>query len=146
MKSTRSVWFATHSYRNVTMEEGSQGAAIGSANVDPLYPRGWRQCLESAGATLDAHREILCTVPSGVGANLTLAVFVGRSPGLNGQAIISNLMPFSYNPPSITYAKPTPINAAGENITFYGTNLADNWGVRCQRFISLLLWCCCRSA
>jgi hypothetical protein len=63
-----------------------------------------------------------------------LVVRVGLSAGVFvGRTIVqkSNFANFSYDPPTIMHAKPTPIDAMGDTITFYGSNLADNWGVRC---------------
>jgi hypothetical protein len=62
----------------------------------------------------------------------TTGVFVGRT---NVQK--SNFANFSYDPPTIMHAKPTPIDAMGDTITFYGSNLADNWGVGAFLFFHL---------
>ena len=98
-------------------------------DVCSQYPIGWLDCLEDKGflphTNVVQFNEIVCKVPTGVGANLSIAVFVGLTAVQS-----SNFANFSYDPPTILFAKPTPINANGQEVTFYGTNLADNAGVR----------------
>ncbi len=78
MKSTRVVYFATHSWRNETY--GGTGSVVNGGNTNILFPRGWRQCLEDIGGSTP-HNEIRCTVPSGVGANLSVGTSVWCRPG-----------------------------------------------------------------
>ncbi len=72
------------------------------------------------------HNIITCAVPSGVGGNLSVGVFIGSS-----EVRMSNLAVFSYDPPRIDFVQPDPVNALGQEITFYGVNLADANKVRC---------------
>ncbi len=117
IRGSRQVLFSTYHARDFVVDYAVSN-----------YPAKWVQCLEEMGtASRDEprqHHEILCTVPTGVGSDLNIVVAVGRS-----FVQFSNFANFSYDPPTILYAKPTPIDAMGQEITFYGTNLADNRGV-----------------
>ena len=83
---------------------------------------------ESARLPVDnyvQHNIITCTVPSGVGANLSIGIFVGRD-----EVRMSNLTLFSYDPPRIDFVQPDPVDAKGQEMTIYGANFADANGVR----------------
>ena len=116
---------------------GSSNGATASPSPSPgpvvnsSYPLGWVDCVEDSAIAASKtdpvqHNEILCYVPTGIGANLSVGVFVGTD---DVQA--SDLMPFSYDPPEIAFVQPDPLDANGQTLTFYGTNLADANGVSC---------------
>ena len=79
------------------------------------------------------HNIITCTVPSGVGANLSVGVFIGQD-----EVRMSNLSLFSYDPPRIDFVQPDPVDAKGQEMTLYGANFADANGVRCSFGWSLI--------
>jgi hypothetical protein len=99
------------------------------------YPAHWQDCLEDANRLPEdntlQHNEIICTTPSGVGANLTLLLFVGGSLKQNSS---DTPVAFHYDPPRIDFVQPFPVDALGQELTFYGANLADSNAVRgCRR-------------
>ncbi len=124
---SRRVLFSTNRHRNLTFGDDS-GSGVSEVPTDGnVYPLGWKRCVEDptsfSRVGITQHNEIVCVVPSGVGFNLSFAVFVGSS-----RPQMSNLLPFSYDPPSIDYVTPFPPDANGQELTFIGSNLADEDG------------------
>ena len=130
--------FATHLHPNVTdVVDGVPAAVTGP------YPMYWEDCLEDPNTLSDAnfvqHNEIVCATPSGVGANLTMMVFVGGDDVQNSSA---TPFTFDYDPPHIDFVQPYPVDALGMELTFYGSDLADSNGVRgcCRGALLLCIW------
>ena len=111
--------FVNVSYETLELHQQSLGMVFVSS----------QDCFEeSARLPVDnyvQHNIITCTVPSGVGANLSIGIFVGRD-----EVRMSNLTLFSYDPPRIDFVQPDPVDAKGQEMTIYGANFADANGVR----------------
>lgn len=112
--------------------------SVGYVDDSHGWPRAWLEC---KGVAVTNHKMLTCTMPSGIGANLTVGVFVGgakrnadlmvpvdRNPARTLQPQ-TNQAPyiFSYDLPTIDRMQPDPADADGGPIKLYGINFGSGY-------------------